>query len=65
MWTLGALILHEHIQRLMGIDILDDTKGWTAWMKPSIEILTKGAIDESLYDLWRTAAETYTAETES
>jgi AcrR family transcriptional regulator len=55
MWSLGSLMLHEHVERLLGIDILDNEAGWAAWMMPAMEILAKGAIEEPLYEQWRGA----------
>ena len=65
MWNLGALMLHEHIERLLGIDMLDNVKGWSKWMEPAGEILAKGAIDESLYEQWRQALQAFSAEQDS
>jgi AcrR family transcriptional regulator len=42
MWSLGGLVLHEHLERLIGIDITadfsDDPKAATAYMGPALEI---------------------------
>ena len=42
-WSLGALVLHEHLERLIGIDItgpVDDPKSATAYVGPALEILS-------------------------
>lgn len=42
-WSLGALVLHEHLERLIGIDItgrVDDPKAATAYVGPALEILS-------------------------
>lgn len=47
-WTLGALVLHEHLERLIGFDILrypaemDDPTAATAYVGPLIEMLGEG-----------------------
>jgi AcrR family transcriptional regulator len=42
MWSLGALVLHEHLERQIGVDITadfrDDPKAATAYMAPALEI---------------------------
>lgn len=47
-WTLGALVLHEHLERLIGFDILaypaemQDPTAATAYLGPLIEMLGAG-----------------------
>lgn len=51
MWSLGTLVLHEHLERLIGIDITadfsDDPKAASAYMGPILEIYGKGFITEA------------------
>lgn len=42
-WSLGALVLHEHLERLIGVDItgrIDDTESATAYVGPALELLS-------------------------
>ena len=48
-WSLGALVLHEHLERLIGIDItepLDDPKAASSYVGPILEIFS-GFLTES------------------
>jgi len=43
MWSLGALVLHEHLARLIGVDItepLDDPQSASSYVAPVLEILS-------------------------
>ncbi|MDH3261538.1 MAG: TetR family transcriptional regulator [Acidimicrobiia bacterium] len=42
-WSLGALVLHEHLERLIGVDItgpLDDQRSASAYLAPLLEIFS-------------------------
>lgn len=57
MWNLGALVLHEHIERLLGVDIVDDPpERLLAWILPACEILARGVLSEDAYEQLREAA---------
>jgi AcrR family transcriptional regulator len=56
MWQLGALALHEHVERLLGVDLTSDLEGLFRWARPAGEILAKGAISEELYEQLRAGA---------
>jgi AcrR family transcriptional regulator len=56
LWQLGALVLHEHAERLLGVDLTGDPEGLMAWALPATEILTKGVIDEQFYQTLRQGA---------
>ncbi len=56
LWQLGALVLHEHAKRLLGVDLTGDPEGLMAWALPATEILTKGVIDERFYQTLRQGA---------
>lgn len=53
-WALGGLVLHEHIERLVGVDITadlsDDPKAATSYMAPALEI-AGGFITETTKEL--------------
>ena len=50
MWSLGALVLHEHLERHVGVDITadiaNDPKAATSYMGPALE-LAGGFITET------------------
>lgn len=53
MWSLGALVLHEHLTRLIGIDItepLDDPQAASSYVAPVLEILS-GFLTETTVEL--------------
>lgn len=41
-WSLGALVLHEHVARLLGADLTEDTAGLVAYSRPAVEVLGSG-----------------------
>jgi len=47
-WTLGALALHEHLERLIGVDLLgtppDDMGAMAAYVGPVFEMMTEGVV---------------------
>ncbi len=49
-WGLGALVLHEHLERLVGVDITADLsadpKAASAYMAPVLEIYSQGVFTE-------------------
>lgn len=46
LWSLGALMLHEHMERLLGAPLTADAKGLAAYMVPASEILANGLLTE-------------------
>jgi hypothetical protein len=53
MWSLGALVLHDHLARLIGVDItepLDNPKAASAYVGPALEILS-GFVTETTVGL--------------
>ena len=58
-WSLGALVLHEHLERLIGVDITADfsadPKAVTAYMAPILEIYGQGFLTETTAQLFRDA----------
>ena len=53
MWSLGALVLHEHLARLIGVDItepIDNPKAASSYVAPILEILS-GFITETTSQL--------------
>jgi AcrR family transcriptional regulator len=55
-WQLGALVLHEHVERLLGVDITDP-EGPVAWALPATEILAEGVFTPEYAEQWQAAME--------
>lgn len=49
LWSLGALVLHEHAGRLLGVDLTGDPAESLAYFRSSAEILGRGLIAEDAY----------------
>jgi len=52
-WSLGALVLHEHLERLIGIDItgrLDEPTAATSYVGPALELLS-GLLTDSAREM--------------
>jgi AcrR family transcriptional regulator len=49
-WSLGALVLHEHIERLLGIDLTGpfDASSAFAYIGPATEMLTDGVVTDEM-----------------
>jgi hypothetical protein len=54
-WGLGALVLHQHLERLIGVDITADfsqnPKAVSAYMAPILEIYSNGFLTETTIQL--------------
>jgi AcrR family transcriptional regulator len=57
LWSLGALVLREHTQRLLGVDLTGDPAGAMPYFRPAAEILGEGVITEAAYEQMRRALE--------
>jgi AcrR family transcriptional regulator len=57
LWSLGALVLHEHAQRLLGVDLAgdlaSDPAAALAYLRPATEILGRGVITDTSYEQLR------------
>lgn len=52
-WSLGALVLHEHIERLLGVDFLAEDygpAGLAPYLRPAMELFTQGLMEEGVYE---------------
>ena len=47
-WSLGALVLHEHLERVLGADVSGPPSEATAYLRPASEILSGGLMTEEL-----------------
>ncbi len=58
-WGLGSLVLHEHLERLIGVDITSDfsadPKATSAYMAPILEIYSNGFLTETTVQILRAA----------
>ena len=65
-WSLGALVLHRHLERLLGADLLaarpDDAGGLTAYARPAYELLGEGMFTEAFARTMRDAFATWTGD---
>lgn len=53
LWSLGGLVLHEHMHRLLGVDLLSDeagVEGFAPYMRPVMDIFTNGLMVEGAYE---------------
>lgn len=54
-WSLGALVLHEHLERLIGVDITADfsldPKAASAYMAPILELYGQGFVTDKTVEL--------------
>lgn len=57
LWSLGALVLREHAQRLLDVDLAGDPAGSMRYFRPAAEILGVGVITEAAYEQMRLALE--------
>ena len=54
LWMFGGLVLHEHLHRLLGVDLLAEDSDVMPYLSTAMEILTDGVIAESAYQDLRT-----------
>lgn len=43
-WSLGALVLHEHLQRVLGVDLLGAPGEALAYLRPALDLLSGGLL---------------------
>lgn len=55
MWSLGALVLHEHIARVMDVDLTGDAGELAAWAAPAVDILGRGLLTPETSERIRSA----------
>lgn len=49
LWSLGALVLHEHVSRLLGADLLGDPLEAAPYFLPGLEIMGAGILPPEVY----------------
>lgn len=50
LWSLGALVLHEHVERVLGADLLGGARGMATYGVPAAEILGRGVLAPGVYE---------------
>jgi AcrR family transcriptional regulator len=50
LWSLGALVLHEHLFRILGVDLAGGADRLGGYALPATEILEKGVLSDGLYE---------------
>jgi AcrR family transcriptional regulator len=50
LWSLGALVLHEHAERLLGADLTGDPEASLGYFLPALDILGRGVITEAVHE---------------
>lgn len=53
LWSLGTLVLHEHLDRLLGVDLLAEDYGPAGlgpYIRPTMELLTQGLFEDGAYE---------------
>ena len=53
LWSLGALVLHEHVERLLGVDITGPADAHatnTGYVAPALEVLSHGLLEPTWYE---------------
>lgn len=50
LWSLGALVLHEHVERLLGVDLTGDPAATRRYTVPAAEILGTRVFAEGIYE---------------
>ena len=53
LWSLGAVVLHEHAQRLLDVDLLGDVSHAAAYLGPAFEVLGRGVLTDEAYQQLR------------
>jgi AcrR family transcriptional regulator len=52
LWSLGALVLHHHVERILGVDLTDpsfvEDPALASYLAPAYEILGRGVFTEAL-----------------
>lgn len=54
-WSLGALVLHEHVRRLLGEDVTGDLSRARRYLGTTMEILGSPVFAPTAYEQWRAA----------
>lgn len=50
LWSMGALVLHEHAARLLGVDLLGDPDQLLGYLRPALEVMGQGLMTADAYE---------------
>lgn len=50
LWSMGALALHEHASRLLGVDLLGEPEQLLDYLSPALEVMGRGLMTPEAYD---------------
>lgn len=50
LWSMGALVLHEHAARLLGVDLLGEPDQLLGYLVPALEIMGRGLLPPEVYE---------------
>ena len=57
MWALRALVMHEHLRRLLGVDLVDGAGPPLPYFRAAQEICAEGVLTEGAYEQLRAATD--------
>lgn len=52
-WSLGALVMHDHLERLLGVDLLGGSGPPVAYLRAATEVLGEGVLTPNAYQVLR------------
>lgn len=61
LWSLGTLVLHEHLDRLLGVDLLAEDfgpAGLAPYIRPTLDLLANGLLEDGAYEEFSRAFDT-------
>ncbi len=50
LWSMGALVLHEHATRLLGVDLLGQPDQLLGYVRPAMEVMGQGVMTPEAYE---------------
>lgn len=60
LWSMGVLVLHEHLERLLGVSLLEGDDPPLPYLQAVLEIYAEGVLTEGTYDELRHYVEAQT-----
>lgn len=55
LWSLGLMTLHEHVERLLGVDIGGEPSQLGPYLLPVVEMFEQGVVVDGMYERMRAA----------
>ncbi len=50
LWSMGALVLHEHAERLLGVELLGEPDQLLGYLRPALEVMGQGVMTPAAYE---------------